>query len=539
MKNTFNQQAIRFSSALVVVFISTMAIAQQPRETDLSIETVEFNKSLVSKGDTSEANILAEFESLKLRIAELEQDQDSAPAPIDRDLRSRLENLETSSEKNAGEVSSLKSSLNGVLHHSHKNPKMNFFGRIHLDYWGFPDVADPVADYLENTDAYQWPSPGVPAGPNLPVKERWNFRRVRIGVKGDLNDNMLYKYEAEFAGGSGKTQYRDLYFGFKGLPVFQTVLIGNQKRPYGLDHLNSSRYNIFIERPFVIEGFNQDARRLGICSYGLSEDERYNWRFGFFSQRYTQDSSGWKGTNFPGELAGRWATTFWWDEASDGRGYGHFAVSGVLGDAKNAALDGIKLYRTRPEARSDKRWLDTGVIDDAEMSSIIGLEYVLNVGAFQFCGEYLNSNVSRKTARDLQFDGGYFYVAYMLTGEHMPWNRKSGTLARLKPFENFFLVRDCDGCLRRGTGAWQIAARYSKADFTDQDGPISENIYGGNGHSLTLDLNWYWNPHARMQFNWLVGAIKDRRITNPNPPGNIQDVNGDYDIIGARWMVDF
>ena len=81
---------------------------------------------------------------------------------------------------------------------------------------------------------------------------------------------MTYKYEAEFAGGSGKTSYRDLYFGFKGLPVFQTVLIGNQKRPYGLDHLNSSRYNIFIERPFVIEGFNQDARRLGVCSYGVS-----------------------------------------------------------------------------------------------------------------------------------------------------------------------------------------------------------------------------------------------------------------------------
>ena len=155
MKNTFNQQAVRFLSALVVVLISTIALAQQPSETDLSIETVGFNKSLVTQGDTSEANILAEFESLKLRIAELEQDQDSAPAPIDPDLRSRLENLETSSEKNAGEVSSLKSNLNGVLHHSHKNPKMNFFGRIHLDYWGFPQVADPIADQLEGHNPVQ------------------------------------------------------------------------------------------------------------------------------------------------------------------------------------------------------------------------------------------------------------------------------------------------------------------------------------------------------------------------------------------------
>lgn len=520
MKNTLKQQSIRFSSVLLLAFISTMALAQQPIETDSSVETVGFSKSLVNQGDTSEANILEEFETLKLRIAELEQEQDNAPGPVDKDVRSRLEDLEESSEKNADAVSSLKSSLNDVVHHGHKIPKLTVFGRIHLDYWGFPQVANPIADILEGDN---------------PVQEHWNFRRARIGVKGDLNDNMTYKYEAEFAGGSGKTSYRDLYFGFKRLPLFQTVLIGNQKRPYGLDHLNSSRYNIFIERPFVIEGFNQDARRLGVCSYGVSENERYNWRFGFFNQEKTQTKDGWKGINFPGEIAGRWATTFWWDETTDGRGYGHFALSGSLGDAKSLAENGIDLYKTRPEARSNQVWLDTDVVY-GEMSSILGLEYVLNVGAFQFCGEYLTSNVTRKTERDLQFDGGYFYVAYMLTGEHMPWDRKSGTLARIKPFENFFLVRDCDGCLRRGTGAWQIAARYSKADFTDQDGLASQNVYGGDAHSLTLDLNWYWNPNARMQFNWLVGALKGRQSP---AQGNGVAANGDYDIIGARWMVDF
>ena len=507
--------------ALMLAATSSFAVGQQ--ESAIT-HPASFAKSHVDKNDTSEASIKEEFESLKIRIAELERERTSA---IDNDLRNRLEGLETTTGDNEdifNSLDSLKKSFDGVVHHGHKNPKMNFFGRIHLDYWGFPQVGQDIEDNVEGG----------------PAKERWNFRRVRIGIKGDLNDNMLYKYETEFAKGAGKTEYRDLYFGFKNLPVFQTVLIGNQKRPYGLDHLNSSRYNIFIERPFVIEGFNQDARRLGIQSYGISEDLRYNWRFGFFSQRYTQGSDGWKGNYFPGEIAGRFATTFWWDEASDGRGYGHFAVSGSLGDAKNAYLDGIELYKTRPEARSDARWLNTGRIKDAEMSSMFGLEYLLNIGAFQFCGEYLNSTVSRKNQRELNFDGGYFYVAYMLTGEHMPWDRKSGTLARIKPFENFFLVRDCDGCLRRGLGAWQIAARYSKADFTDQSGPVDTNLYGGNGHSFTLDLNWYWNPHARMQFNWLVGAIKDRE--NPADPNSSTPQlpgNGDYDILGARWMVDF
>ena len=519
----------RLALGLLLAAIGSISTAQEQTTFTSSITEIGGEDSLIENTETS--NILKEFESLKMRIAELEQEQEVAPAGIEPDLRSRLENLESFSEDTNDALSGLKSKFDGVLHHGHKSPKLNFFGRIHLDYWGFPQVADDIVDNVENR-------------PDGPIKERWNFRRVRIGVKGDLNDNMLYKYEAEFANGSGKTEYRDLFIGFKDVPVFQTVLIGNQKRPYGLDHLNSSRYNVFIERPFIIEAFNQDARRLGIQSYGISEDLRYNWRFGFFNQQLTQNSSGWKGTKFPGEIAGRWATTFWYDEASDGRGYGHFAVSGSLGDAGNTSdpnnpNNRINLYRTRPEARSDKRWLDTGVLEDAELSSLFGLEYVLNVGAFQFVGEYLHSNVSRNGMRDLQFDGGYFYVAYMLTGEHMPWNRKTGCLARIKPFENFFIVRDCDGCVRRGKGAWQIAARYSKADLTDQDGAFAENIYGGNGHSLTLDVNWYWNPYARMQFNWLVGAIKDRR--NPADPnqGLVGPGNGDYDILGARWMVDF
>ena len=53
----------------------------------------------------------------------------------------------------------------------------------------------------------------------------------------------------------------------------------------------------------------------------------------------------------------------------------------------------------------------------------------------------------------------------------------------MKPFENFFSVRDCDGCIRRGLGAWQIAARYSHADLTDED------IIGGVGQSFTLAVN--------------------------------------------------
>jgi len=122
----------------------------------------------------------------------------------------------------------------------------------------------------------------------------------------------------------------------------------------------------------------------------------------------------------------------------------------------------------------------------------------------------------------LHFNGGYVYVAYFLTGEHIPWSRKTGILGRVKPFEDFFLVKTCDGSVCRGLGAWQVALRWSYADFND------DNIAGGVGESLTLGLNWHWTSNARMQFNYINGTIE-----------NAGGVSGDYDILGARFMVDF
>jgi len=349
---------------------------------------------------------------------------------------------------------------------------------------------------------------------------------LRIGVSGDLTDNIFYKYEGEFAGGNNPS-YRDAIIGFKNSPIFNTIIIGNHKRPYGYDHLNSSRYNIFVERPFIVEAFNEDSRRLGISSNGFNKSKSMNWRFGAWHQGLTQTGIGFISDHYQPEVAGRLAFTPWYDESSGGRGYLHLGIAGSFGwpDGSNTT-DNAARYRTRAEARHNQRWLDTGRILGADSNNLVGLEMVFNAGAFQLSGEYLTVGVNRLDAigENLRFDGGYVQAAYMLTGEHMPWNRETGTLARLKPFENFFSVRDCDGNVKRGLGAWQVAARYSWADLTDQD------IIGGQGDSFTAGVNWYWNPYARMQFNYIFGEIN-------RPPAT--DAGGEYNAVGVRFMVDF
>lgn len=431
------------------------------------------------------------------------------------------EKWEEQAEENSGFSTALK---NAVSKGSSGTKSMKVVGRVHADYWAIPD-SDAGINLIETGDA------------NISPQDRIGFRRMRFGVRGDVNDVMEYRIEMEFAGGN-QSEFRDAWLGFKEVGGLGKILIGNQKRPYGLDHLNSSRFNVFLERPFVIESFNQDARRVGIAAYNQSDDLAWNWRFGLYNQRLIQDEGNYISDHIQGEIAGRLANTFWYDEASGGRGYGHWAVSGTFahpdgsagGDPGSLGSDRSQneaRFRHRPEARTRNRWLDTGRIAGADLYEMIGLEGVLNVGPLQIVGEYQNLFMQRDRGfQDVHLHGGYVYASYFLTGEHMPWQRNSGTLGRIKPFENFFLVRGCDGQYIRGKGAWQIAARYSYADFNDED------ILGGVGEAVTLGLNWYWNPNARMQFNYIFGSVDDRGV-------NGAPVSGDYQILGTRLMIDF
>jgi phosphate-selective porin OprO/OprP len=288
----------------------------------------------------------------------------------------------------------------------------------------------------------------------------------------------------------------------------------------------------------VFVAFNQDARRRGICSGGVSDDQAWNWQYGVFNQRLVQDEGHYDSDHYQAELAGRLANTIWYDECSGGRGYAHWGVSGAVADpdgSNNGAApppnpwgraDNEAQFSTRPEARSVERWLDTGAILGADQYELLGLESVLNVGPVQIVGELQNVWLQRNGGGDPHFHGAYVYVSYFLTGEHIPWDRESGQLDRVVPYENFFLVDRCDGGVGGGCGAWQVALRLSYLDLTDHD------ILGGIGESVTLGLNWYWNPYARLQFNYSYGQIYDHEPV-------AGQTFGDYHIVGTRLNIDF
>ena len=444
-----------------------------------------------------------------LKTLAAEKGKDSAEGP------ERLGDPDSETESDA----KVEAALAGVK----ASATQKWTGRVHFDFWGYPQT-DAGSNLAETGDTAERP------------QDHWSFRRLRFGPAGDIGENMNYKIEMEFAT-PNKMAFKDAYLGWQGLPFLQTVQLGNQKRPYGLDHLNSSRYNVFTERPYVVEAFNQDARRFGLVSYGVSEDQAFNWRMGAYLLKDVANDGKYAAigneidddayNHHQAEFAGRMAHTFVWEDG--GRTYAHWAVSASAADADGGIGHGTNetRFRTRPEARTSSRWLNTGRIDNADDYFLFGVEGVVNMDSLSIVGEYLSTNVTRDGAADLDFSGGYIYVAYWLTGEHTPWSRKSGTLGRTLPITPW----EPGNSLFTG-GAWQVAVRYSHGDFTDDD------IFGGVGNSITAGVNWWWNSRARVQFNYIHGSISDSKVD----AGDLADITaytGDYSIIGARWMVDF
>jgi len=498
--------------AICLAFATVPTQASEPQAPDASI------RALPAVEETITADPIV-FDSYL-------SNNDPQPSTTDRldILEAGYSDLQTNYDALSEDYDDLKKKMKLSVTPGHDQTKTKLTGRLHADHWAIPN-SSPAINIFESGD------------PTISPQDRFGFRRIRFGVQGDLWHTMLYKIEMEFAGGN-KFEFRDNYLGWKEVPVLQTLLVGNQKRPYGLDHLNSSRYNVFLERPFVIEAINQDARRLGIAAYGVSEDEAWNWRYGVYNQRLIQDEGFYISDHYQPELAGRLANTFWYDEASDGRGYGHLAVSGTIANPdENGGTEGRATnearFRHRGEARSRSRWIDTGIIEGATTYGMLGLENVWNFGPVQMVGEYQNLWLGRSSDPDVHFYGAYGYISYFLTGEHMTWSRSKGTLGRVKPLENFFLVDTCNDGVRGGWGAWQIAYRYSYGDFTD------DNIYGGVGKTHTLGLNWYWNAYARMQFNAIYGEIDDHRDINDDGEQVGPVLSGNFAVLGTRFMVDF
>jgi phosphate-selective porin OprO/OprP len=364
-----------------------------------------------------------------------------------------------------------------------KRYKLKIGGRIHYDGQFFDPDGDTRA--------------AVETGTNR-IEDGTELRRARIELSGEVGERTEWAFGMDF--GSGTTNFRNAYVGVKDF-AFGNVRAGQFKEPYGLEQITSSNNILFIERSLMnalVPAFNA-----GFMVYDDFAGERATWSVGAF--RTGPDT---------GEVSrgdGEWATTARVTglplASEDGREFVHVG----LGLSRRSPTNDSLTLSSKPEANLAPNYITATI--PTESYDLIGLEAAWVMGPFSLAGEYTLASIEGDSGSpsDPDFAGYYAQLSYFLTGESRGYRKAQGCFDVLKPEDNAFGEKG-------GLGAWELAARISSLDLTD------DGIDGGELDDLTFGVNWYLNPNTRVMADYILADL--------DPTGAGAD--GDTNILAFR-----
>jgi phosphate-selective porin OprO/OprP len=172
-----------------------------------------------------------------------------------------------------------------------------------------------------------------------------------------------------------------------------------------------------------------------------------------------------------------------------------------------------------------------GAEADTNQWNQLDLEFLVIWGALSVQSEYFQLLMNSGE----QYNGGYAFVSYFLTGEHRAYRKDLKTIDRAQPFEPFFLVNTAGGT-SCGLGAWELALGYSWVNLNDGHDTVattpatSANRRRGFNNAVNVGVNWYQNAWSRMYFDYELELVN---FVDPGVP------NSTASIFGIRWQVDW
>ncbi len=408
-------------------------------------------------------------------------------------------------------------------------------GRVQVDSTAFTAGPGPAL------------APGS-GGLDPPLTGAVNFRRGRIRIEGRMYE--VYDWAAEYdfvnqlnainevyptLGGLGSTTaVTDLWLQMRELPWLGIVRIGNQKDPFGYEHLVTSRWMNFMERSFSDDAFEAPFNNgfvPGIQVLNASADLPLAWYLGEFVN--TSNPFGYSNASGGSMTVGRLVYLPVFED--EGRRLMHLGIAGrtmqpqslrlgydpATRETLGPAIPAVR-FRSRGDLRNGPPGPLNSIYADAGLllgswQNMLGLECVGNEGPWSWQAEYFGSWLYGARTPSLARDGfendpgttgrqpppgtplgtvftqgGYAEVLYFLTGESRTYSRLESRVDRPIPRSNFHAGR-LGGF---GPGAWQVGVRYNYLCL--DDGQVNGGVLNG----VTLGLNWLLTPNARVYFNY-------------------------------------
>ena len=345
-----------------------------------------------------------------------------------------------------------------------------------------------------------------------------DFRRARLRIDGTMYEQQEFAVEYDFVNSSkfvtksgasdttgilDVTAFTDVWWQLKELPVVGNIRIGNQKEAIGFEHMVSSRYLPFMERSYNQDSFyggSFNGFTPGVSIFDSYGEDTGTWNIGIYKP--TNNVFAYNAHTGDYAVTGRVTKLLWYE--AEGADLLHIG----LGARQYTSVGDTVQFRTRDAIRTgaSQVWsspADTGVLF-ANDGQFLAPEIAAVRGPWTFQAEYLGNwthDVQTKKGGPVTdqvfYQGGYVQAFYFLTGEHDNYSKERAAFDRVKPRENFFLMRS-EGGTASGWGAWQIGARYNYLNLN------SNGINGGELNNYTLGLNWFWNPNMKVQFNYMA-----------------------------------
>lgn len=378
-------------------------------------------------------------------------------------------------------------------------------GRIHLD-----------SNFIKADSGLEGPAPGI--GDDF--DDATFFRRLRIGISGDITTHVDYKIEMDFAT-PNNPQVKDGYITIKNLKDCwgcwaPSIRAGQQYEPIGLETFTSDNNITMIERASINN--LHPERSIGIDFFDSFWNERATAHLGLFTPDGDDEDNGfgiWDEEDSDGGWAatGRFTVIPW---AADTCRFLHLGASASYRKA-NAVQ-----YRARPGLGRGPRVLDTGAITTLDNAILWNAEIAFVWNSLHASAEYTSVTLDDPTHSDPNFTGYYAQIGWFITGEARAYNWKGGVWGATRPCCNF-LDNNC--CCK---GAFEVAARYDFLDLNDG------TIHGGEMSTICVGFNWYLNQYTRLMFDYVVANIQDR-----NGPGGVVIDDADVNAFLMRWDIHF
>ena len=321
------------------------------------------------------------------------------------------------------------------------------------------------------------------------------WRAAWLELKGNYGKDISFVMQYDLS--QGETTAKDVWIGINHLPAGQ-LRIGHMKEPFSLEMMVSGKNTVLMERSLA--NALAPGRNTGIALVGYNLENNVTWGAGVFTEADNLGQAKAHDNNL--SFSTRLTCLPW----KNGKSLLHLGAAWSYRNINKA--NGIR-FSSRPESHLVYKMADTGKLD-ADSLNLLGLEFAAMKGRFFLQGEYIEAYLETALDACPCFKGFYLLGSYFITNDLHGYNRKSGTPGGINPAKPFGI--------EGGTGAWEMALRYSQLDLDDSP------VFGGTMKDITIGLNCYLNKYTRMMVNYIHA---DR------------DAFGTADIIQMRYQFSF